>query len=192
MGRTDKFRRLLRLVRTALSEHQSTSPPVRRRTITRREFVAVTGGAAAALGTAAARAATSQNLDVGIVGAGLAGLVCAEQLTRKGVTPAIYDAAHVSAAGVFPCAASSLARWRSAAVSSSTIPTRHCSGTRGRSGSLVRMSTRPRATSRIFSVVSTFRNRQSSRNSARSFLRCVTTSGTRQEVPRQTRTTPRT
>src|SRR6187401_2210421 len=95
MPRTDKFRRLMRLAHTALVGREPLSQHARqaRPTMTRREFVAVTGASAAALSAPARLIAKADDLDVGIVGGGLAGLVCAEQLTRKGVRPAVYEAA---------------------------------------------------------------------------------------------------
>jgi monoamine oxidase len=39
-----------------------------------------------------ARAGQAQNIDVGIVGAGLAGLVCADQLRKAGITAKLYEA----------------------------------------------------------------------------------------------------
>jgi monoamine oxidase len=92
VGRTDRFRRLVRLLQTS----SATDTPARHstaRSITRRQFIVGTGAAASTLGTPGVFASRAQNLDVGIVGAGLAGLVCAEQLTRKGVIPSVYDAA---------------------------------------------------------------------------------------------------
>ena len=179
------------LVRTALSEHQSTSPPVRRRMI------------------AAARGrdwrSGSRAWDGCRTGGDIpeprrryrGGRACRSRLCRAVDERASHRQSttphNVSAAGASPCAASSLARWRSAAVSSSTIHTRHCSGTRGSSGLASEdVNKAPGDVTYFFGGQHVPESTGSGRNSARSFLRCVTTSGTRQEVPRQTRTTPRT
>src|SRR4030095_2796904 len=61
--------------------------------LSRRTFL---GGAAAAsalaLTTRRARAGNRGTIDVGIVGAGLAGLQCAYELTQLGHSPALYEA----------------------------------------------------------------------------------------------------
>jgi monoamine oxidase len=65
---------------------------------TRRQFLATAGAVA---GTSAllahprsVRAAQPINVDVAIVGAGLAGLVCADRLEAAGVVPTLYDASY--------------------------------------------------------------------------------------------------
>lgn len=72
-----------------------------RRRLARRQFLATAGlaaagGALAALTPPAARAfgrGGSTSVDVGIVGAGMAGLTCAVNLQSAGVTATLYDAA---------------------------------------------------------------------------------------------------
>lgn len=54
--------------------------------LTRRAFLTASAAIPAAF------AGKAPNLDVAIVGAGLAGLVCADQLKRAGLTPALYEA----------------------------------------------------------------------------------------------------
>ena len=99
----------MRLVHAATADPQSPRPGERARGVTRREFVTAGAASAAVLGASRLGAdGKPSTLDVGIVGAGLAGLVCAEQLTRKGVVPSVYDAADrvggrcFSLRGVFP------------------------------------------------------------------------------------------
>lgn len=75
-GRTPAFARLAASIRKALP-----SPP---QSCTRRAFLA-----ASALAPLALRAS---GLDVGIVGAGLAGLSCGYELKRAGVSAALYEA----------------------------------------------------------------------------------------------------
>jgi len=79
MTRTEPMERLRRLAHMA---SRVPAPP----SISRRAFLT----AASALPALAGKA---PNLDVAIVGAGLAGLVCADQLKRKGLNAALYDAA---------------------------------------------------------------------------------------------------
>jgi monoamine oxidase len=101
VGRTEKFRQLMRTLQRALVEErafESTARIARRassgpRPVTRREFVAIGGASAATLATPSLFAARRAAPGVGIVGAGLAGLVAAEQLTRRGIVPAVYEAA---------------------------------------------------------------------------------------------------
>jgi monoamine oxidase len=57
----------------------------------RREVIAGTAGALLAAGRAFA-APPAPNINVGIVGAGLAGLACGWQLHRRGVAVTLYDA----------------------------------------------------------------------------------------------------
>jgi monoamine oxidase len=71
----------------------------RRRRQSRRQFLAAAGGIAAT-GAALAHPRLVQaapktiNVDVAIVGAGLAGLVCADRLEAAGVVPTLYDASY--------------------------------------------------------------------------------------------------
>lgn len=90
--------RLFRIARDAESTGMSTREAVEltrekeRTAFSRRQFL----GGAAAVGalamTRTASAAPRANLDVGIVGAGLAGLQCAYQLAGVGTTASLYDA----------------------------------------------------------------------------------------------------
>jgi monoamine oxidase len=91
VARSEQFRQLTRLVRAATvqSDRPSTGEtPRRTRQATRREFIAA-GGAFAASPLYAAR---RQPIDVAIVGAGIAGLACADELTRAGFVPVVYEA----------------------------------------------------------------------------------------------------
>jgi monoamine oxidase len=92
VGRTEKFRRLIEVFRSVHAEQDRGPHRGSRPRPTRREFVAAGGASMAALATRGVSAGKTSALDVGIVGAGLAGLVCAEQLARKGVTASIYEA----------------------------------------------------------------------------------------------------
>lgn len=82
MARTDLMRRLKRLVHSA---HHGEPR------ITRRRFLA----GAAALGAVPMLSGFSfqdaSSIDVGIVGAGLAGLACADALKQKGIRAAVYE-----------------------------------------------------------------------------------------------------
>src|SRR5262245_34128412 len=81
----------------------------RRMLASRREFLAglAATGAVASL-PRFARAAPKAPLDVGIVGAGLAGLACADRLRARGVAATVYEASDplggrcFSLRGVFP------------------------------------------------------------------------------------------
>ena len=95
MGRTPQFRQLLHTLHLALrSSAISKESPQRHgresRRPSRRDFL--TGGAAATV--AATRVATGERRasSVGIVGAGLAGLVCADQLAARGIRATVYEA----------------------------------------------------------------------------------------------------
>lgn len=115
MARTASFCSLVRLMRAALlAEHRNCSVPdalgaiqelASNRTsysMSRRHFLISTGatGAALVLGTmaglplrAAAAKPSSSSLSVGIVGAGLAGLACADTLKSRGIRASVYEAA---------------------------------------------------------------------------------------------------
>jgi monoamine oxidase len=101
MARTAVFDSLVRALRTADSidtaRHGTRSGPPPDRGVGRREFLAIGGRAAAAAAIAAAAPcasfASAALPDVGIVGAGLAGLACADTLRQKGLVAPVYDAA---------------------------------------------------------------------------------------------------
>jgi len=94
-GRTPLFARLTRLLHAA-DRITATSPQRRKsesapRGPSRREFL-VRGAATAAMVTPLSRAASAAGAPrVAIVGAGLAGLVCADQLQAGGVVSTIYE-----------------------------------------------------------------------------------------------------
>ena len=98
-GRTPVFRAVRRAWRAALVDGPERTAsgtrtaahvtPARRR-FTRREFVGLSASASLALAGRAA-AGPSRNVDVGIVGAGLAGLACADRLAAVGITAAVYE-----------------------------------------------------------------------------------------------------
>ncbi|OQW31007.1 MAG: amine oxidase [Nitrospira sp. SG-bin1] len=114
MARTVSFRSLIRLIRAALlAERRGCAADEALGTIhelnlnrtsqaiSRRDFLisAGTTGAALALGTmagfplrAVAKPASS-SLSIGIVGAGLAGLACADMLKTRGIRASVYEAA---------------------------------------------------------------------------------------------------
>lgn len=104
MARTrlfDEFARLVRIARWCDEQHISSAEGVERaRGMRRRDWLAMVGrtaaaGAAASAFTSVPRAiafSTTDALSVGIVGAGLAGLACADQLRAAGVRAAVYDA----------------------------------------------------------------------------------------------------
>lgn len=135
MGRTPQFDRLARIRDVArwcdelgvstdegiarLAERQTypvAAVPAPAAGVTRRDFLATAGKVAAAASVAAyasrfrpARAAKQiPGVDVAIVGAGLAGLACADDLRRNGVVATVYDANDrvggrcFSLRGVFP------------------------------------------------------------------------------------------
>jgi len=112
MARNAAFGSFARLMAAAfLAEHRHTSTAdaiemIRQsaftqsaRSISRRQFLLGAGatGAALALGTMIPRQAaaqpTSSALSVGIVGAGLAGLACADTLKTQGIRASVYEAA---------------------------------------------------------------------------------------------------
>ena len=99
------FARLVRVVRDGERADQHGSrvvEPVPGRRIDRREWLAQAGRTAAATAVAAIVPSASiaalprrrQNVSVGIVGAGLAGLACADTLKAGGIRAALYDAAN--------------------------------------------------------------------------------------------------
>jgi monoamine oxidase len=112
MSRTElfaRFRRSVRLASYCEEEGVGTAEGLERRTSAelqgRRSFLGSLGaiGAAAATGTLAQACSIEAGsttgalthvgaLDVGIVGAGLAGLVCADELRQNGVTATVYEA----------------------------------------------------------------------------------------------------
>jgi len=114
MARTASFRSLIRVMTAAfLAEHrhcsaaealgaiQSLRPRRTSHSISRRDFLlgAGTTGLALAMGTmpgllqrATAAKPSSSSLSVGIVGAGLAGLVCADALKTRGIRATVYEA----------------------------------------------------------------------------------------------------
>ena len=79
----------------------------------------------------------SSSINVGIVGAGIAGLACADALADSGVRPRSMKLALASAGAVCRCAISFLDKSPSAAANSSTLPTRPCCATRA--GSISRL-----------------------------------------------------
>jgi len=82
--RSGLLRRLGHLIGVAESSQRRDIPA-----LNRREFLAAAAGAVFPLRARAAAPA----VDVGIVGAGLAGLSCADQLKKSGVLATLYDAA---------------------------------------------------------------------------------------------------
>ncbi len=114
MSRTPSFRQLILDFRLAMHSAESGTPieeclEERRTEISRRGLIK--GAGALALTTALPRpilAATAKTYDVGIVGAGLAGLVCANELKRAGVLARVYEASdrtggrQWSLSGLFP------------------------------------------------------------------------------------------
>src|SRR5262245_60501589 len=81
----------MRTLSAALETDQATSERASRQS-TRREFLAA-GASAITLAATRVGRAERRALNVGIVGAGLAGLVTAEQLAVKGIRATIYEAA---------------------------------------------------------------------------------------------------
>jgi len=107
----DEFARLVRIARWCDEHEVSSSEGLdlirasendrRSRDVHRREWLAMVGRTAAAaaavsaitpVSRALALAGTDDAVSVGIVGAGLAGLACADQLRSGGIRAAIYDA----------------------------------------------------------------------------------------------------
>ncbi len=106
MARSPLFAKLTRSLRSARALHRGGVPTAegleaaraRRIEQSRRQFLAAAGGVAAGSALVAhpraVRAAQPVNVDVAIVGAGLAGLVCADRLEAAGVVPTLYDASY--------------------------------------------------------------------------------------------------
>lgn len=103
MSRSLLMRELRRVARTAAAadrHHLSTADALARRAeaIDRRAFLAGAGGAAivgaaaAAMPRVARAAPRSVNASVAVIGAGMAGLACADELRRWGIEPTIYEA----------------------------------------------------------------------------------------------------
>ena len=114
MARTASFHSLIRLIRAALLAErwqcsaldalgalQEVSPRRAAYSISRRHFLLGAGatGAALAMGIipsipqrATAAKLSPSSLSVGIVGAGLAGLACADALTSRGIRATVYEA----------------------------------------------------------------------------------------------------
>ncbi len=105
MTRTDLFARLLQSLRLASELEQrgiptpeglETARAAARARTGRRQLMTGAAGLAGAWALGAhprsVRAGQSTNVDVAIVGAGLAGLVCADRLEAAGVVPTLYDA----------------------------------------------------------------------------------------------------
>ena len=112
MGRSPLFRKLARAMRIArycdankistaegIEQVAARQIAASRREPNRREFLVHMGklAVAGAVGSSAwplqkCLAASSPNVSVAIVGAGLAGLVCADELKRNGIAAALYDA----------------------------------------------------------------------------------------------------
>src|SRR4029450_5082192 len=124
MGRSPSFRNVARAIRIAryCEEHNiSTSEGLQRaaalearaaaRCISRREFLAnmrklaVVGGMGSVawpLRYASAAPAPGPDVRVAIVGAGLAGLTCGDELNMNGIKADIYDAKHRVGGRCFP------------------------------------------------------------------------------------------
>src|SRR5690242_15534604 len=101
--RTAPFRALMRTLAVArladarrtsstdAIEQWGTTPGAR---VRRRTFLKGLGAAAAAAAAAPIRGLDAQsNVRVAVVGAGLAGLACADRLQQRGVTASVYEAA---------------------------------------------------------------------------------------------------
>jgi monoamine oxidase len=114
MGRTPIFSRLARTLRIARvceregipsAEGLSRAAGLEERTLSRRRFLQAAAGTAAAASTGLA---FPSGPSIGIVGAGLAGLACADELKQSGLAPALYEASdraggrQASLAGFFP------------------------------------------------------------------------------------------
>ena len=102
MPRTPAFSRLARTVRIArwcdhhalpTKEGLEAALAVERRALmSRREFLSGIAATSALAALPAPVRAFQANLDVGIVGAGLAGLACADRLRARGVVASVYEA----------------------------------------------------------------------------------------------------
>ena len=101
MGRTDTFARVIRALRTALvceRDGLSTDEGLARAArMSRRAFLGTTSAAAAGCAIEAGTGRSSEGLrlsgDVAVVGAGLAGLACADALAAHGIAASVYEAA---------------------------------------------------------------------------------------------------
>ena len=102
MMRTAQFRALrqrLAVACLAESRRMSTSRAIeqwhQRRTegVDRRTFLSGLGAAAVAAALPAERAAAQSNVRIAVIGAGLAGLACADRLHNRGVAATVYEAA---------------------------------------------------------------------------------------------------
>lgn len=105
MARTGLFHRTMGLLRIAVADQRSDAAPdealerARAGALTRRRLLADAGRAALLLGTAGVLPAFSGGRpgaaapSVGVVGAGLAGLMCARELIRAGLDVVVHDAA---------------------------------------------------------------------------------------------------
>lgn len=111
-ARTPHFRRLAQLTRRAFATTSDWSPPARPASPTsarpsRRQFLAASTAAALAA-PFARRVSAAAAPRVAIVGAGLAGLACADRLQALGIIPTLYEAGTrvggrcSSLRGVFP------------------------------------------------------------------------------------------
>jgi monoamine oxidase len=108
MFRTDALRHLARTI-AAASNRRGAPLRTRHACPTRRDFMRSVGAAGAAVAFARPDSLfTQSNATVAIVGAGLAGLACADRLAARGIAATVYDAAAhpggrcVSLAGTFP------------------------------------------------------------------------------------------
>ena len=105
MARTGLFHRTIGLLRIAAADQGSAAAPdealerARAGALTRRRLLADAGRAALLLGTAGVLPAVAGGKpgaaapSVGVVGAGLAGLMCARELIRAGLDVVVHDAA---------------------------------------------------------------------------------------------------
>ena len=111
-ARTPHFQRLARLTRRAFSSTADGSPPARSASptsshLSRRQFLAASTAAALAA-PFGRRVSAAGSPRVAIVGAGLAGLTCADRLQALGIIPTVYEAGTrvggrcSSLRGVFP------------------------------------------------------------------------------------------
>ncbi|HYP14623.1 MAG TPA: FAD-dependent oxidoreductase [Bryobacteraceae bacterium] len=98
---TPQLETLQRTLRKALRPEETHS--------SRRQFLRTAVGAAAALSTPSTQAApSSSSLRVGIVGAGLAGLACADELRKVGIRATLYEASDRAGGRCFSMSGSSL------------------------------------------------------------------------------------
>jgi monoamine oxidase len=95
VGRTPQFRQLMRTLHRALRSNPSAEESGQEEDRdspqpSRREFL--TAGGAVAVAATTIAAAERRAPSIGIVGAGLAGLVCADELAGRGIRATIYEA----------------------------------------------------------------------------------------------------